>query len=188
MLYSIEECTDKNFTLRVGAQIGVNALPYANRLLQAEMQKGTHAISRLLNPHQEPVGQGIVVFENALGGRIAVAPRDAAVAPAHFTQRHAQFVRLLAWLGCGKSTGCVAGGAWLMPQFFIADGQWRAIVWNGCPDAIREMEITAPGGKGKAFSAMHLDAEGGLHPAVIKGRHLLFRCPVMQWECMVVND
>jgi len=145
------------------------------------------AVSRLLNPRQEPVGHGVVIYENTLGGRVAVTPWDATVAPTHLTQRQAQFVRLVAWLGRGTSAGRVAGGAWLMPQFFIAKGGWRAIVWNGCPDAVQEMEIEAPGGKGGITSAMHLDAEGGRHPVTVRGRRLLFRTPVMQWECVAIN-
>ena len=89
ILYSMEESIDGAFGLRAGAQMSLNAeKPYAERLVQGDLASGVRPISVLRDPVQRAVGHGVYLFENALGGRVAVAPWNAGAGtnPLHTTQ------------------------------------------------------------------------------------------------------
>ena len=81
-------------------------------------------ISDLRSPTQQVVGQGAFVYENALGGRVAVVPWDASVdtTPMMDIHRATQIRRIVAWLAGSEPVGWAEGGPWLVPQFLRC---WR---------------------------------------------------------------
>ena len=65
-------------------QINVNSARHVQSIFQGELADGVTMVSRLLGPRQNGVGHGAYVYENHLGGRVAVVmarvpPRVAAV-------------------------------------------------------------------------------------------------------------
>ncbi|MDD5705208.1 MAG: hypothetical protein PHR35_04740 [Kiritimatiellae bacterium] len=191
VLYAMEESVDAEFGLRAGARISVNLSKFCQRLLQGELLNGTREISRLLNPTHQRVGHGAYVFENHLGGRVGVVPWSAiwtgAPMEEHMTvQRHAQLEDVLRWLDHGRTCGHVAGGPWLVPQFFTDGSLWRGIIWNIGGDAVREMRVHPPEGMGAIRRAVHCDGQGNRRTAAVRDNVLTFEAPVHQWEAVTV--
>jgi hypothetical protein len=188
VLYAMEETVDAEFGLRVGAQMSLNAeKPYKDRLLQGGLMAGTTRISVLRDPLQREVGHGGVLFENGLGGRTAVMPWDASAGTNLCTQRQAQLDRVLHWLSRGTAFGAVRGGAWLVPQFFTDGTNWRGVVWNASPDAIRDFSVAPPEGMGPIVRATRCDAEGRSSEATVSQDGISLDAPLHQWEFVVLN-
>jgi hypothetical protein len=200
VVYSMEELTDPNFTSLVGALVNVDDRPCTQRLAQGVLLPGAQAVSLLRGPRFERVGHGVVVYENERGGRVAVCPWDVNAPERYGGQRNqfraAQLDALMRYLGRGKSLGHVSGGPWLVSQFFT-DGQrwrgkvprrWRGVVWNASPDAVTEITVFPPDGMASVRDAVHLDAKGNRETCDIDERTLILRCPLQQWECVVLRD
>ena len=188
VLYSMEESLDTEFGLRPGAQMSINAdKPYKDRLLQGRLHDNAHPISRLLDPLQHEVGHGGFVFENAMGGRVAVMPWDATSGTNLCTQRRAQLLRVLEWLARDISTGRVDNHAWLTPLFLTDGTTWRGVVWNTNPDAVTELTVVPPAGMEPIQNAVQCDADGVLTKACVHDNRITFAKPLHAWECVVLN-
>ena len=94
--------TKPDFIVETGSAAGGSALFYASIF--------------------ELLGHGQVIFENSLGGRVAIVPWLANTG-LHGTktemnvQRATQLAKTLTWLASGNHPGSVEGGPWLIPQF-----------------------------------------------------------------------
>ncbi len=188
VLFSMEECFGPDFALRPGAQMSLNAgKPYKDRLLQASLREGTRVISMLRSPSQAALGHGAVLFENSLGGRVAVMPWDATAGTNLCTQRQAQISRVLLWLSRGIPTGSVEGGAWLVPQFFTDGTAWRGVVWNVSPDACSSFTVSPPEGMGPVARAVLCTTEGRRLDAEVEGHSITLPKRMHQWELVVLN-
>jgi hypothetical protein len=154
--YSMEEFTDADFALRPGSQASLNVgIQY---LVQGNMPTGAKTISQVLDAVQGHVAHGAVLFENALGGRVAVTPYDISQQSFWSLQRMAQLRRVLAWLARGKELGRVEGEPWLIPQFLTDGSHFRAVLWNAGFDPVQKVTLHVPNGwpklaKGLLFSA-----------------------------------
>ena len=196
-LYSMEECRDAAFSLRVGGQISVNSRRHTRRLLQAEVTsaEGAHSvrfISDVRCPTQQVVGQGAFVYENAPGGRVAVVPWDASVdtTPMMDIHRATQIQRIVAWLAGLESTGWVEGGPWLLPQFLVdRSGKlgWRGAIWNASPDAVSALHIHRPAGMPPITAAWHLTPAGERLAAQVDRETIHLARPMHEWELVVVG-
>ena len=187
VLYSTEESVDGEFGLRPRAQMSLNAeKPYKNRLLQGELLESARMISALRSPVQERVGHGAFVFDNSLGGRVAVMPWDATAGTNLCTQRRAQLDKVIAWLARGVSTGAVDGGAWLVPQFMSDGDTWRGVVWNGSPDARCAFEVRPPKGMPAIQQAVLCAADGRRVEGSVAGGRVTLPEPMHQWECVIL--
>ncbi len=187
-LYSMEECRDAKFALRVGAQISINGASHTRRMLQAELMPGAAVISDLRNPLQEVVGHGAFIFKNELGGRTAVVPWDAGVdsVPMMDIHRSTQLKRVVDWLADGEGTGRVDGGAWLVPQFLKDRGTWRGVVWNAGPDEVDTFRIQRPRGMPPIVEAWHLTPAGKRLAVVVDADVIRLGHPMHQWELVVL--
>lgn len=188
VLYSMEETVDAEFGLRKEAQMSLNAdKPYKERLLQGRLHPNARVISVLKDPLQKKVGHGAFLFENSLGGRVAVMPWDVTAGQNLCAQRHAQLDKVLAWLSRGRSYGAVYGAAWLVPQFLRDGTQWRGVVWNAGADAVREFHVRPPAGMPPITRAVQGDAEGNLIEAYVEHNTIRLAAPLRQWEFVVLN-
>lgn len=188
ILYSIEECRDKDFSLRGGAQISVNDREHTRYLFQGELEEGAHAISDLRDPLQRIVGHGAFTFENELGGRVAVVPWNAkGKVPMMDVRRACQLKRIVQWLAHGTETGSVDGVAWLFPQFLKDEENWRGAVWNAGPDETTSFRIHLPEGMPLITEAWHLTPTGERRAAIIEGNTITLGRPLFQWEVVVVK-
>lgn len=99
-----------------------------------ELQAGAKAISRIVDPDGRFLFHGFTIFENKLGGRVAVAPYNFAGAdmdtynkgPLSFfysESRKEQIRAIVRWLGRGRVALVVDANGWILPH--RADG-------NGC--------------------------------------------------------
>lgn len=192
VLYSIEECGDARFALRVGAQISVNDKRHTRQMFQAELAEGALVVSDLRNPLQEVVGHGAVVFRNDLGGRVVIVPWEAGSDPVVLMDIHraAQLKRLVAWLADGAETGSVEGGAWLVPQFLTDGATWRGVVWNASPDETDRFLIRRPSGMPPIREAWHLTPAGERLPAAVEagadGDTVVLGRPMHEWELVAM--
>ena len=105
-------------------------------------------ISDLRGPTQQIVGQGAFVYENTLGGRVAVVPWDASVdtTPMMDIHRATQIRRIVAWLAAAGSVGWVDGGPWLVPQFLVdRGGKLADAALSGTPARMKSVQSTSIG-------------------------------------------
>ena len=191
VLYSMAEMTDARFSLRAGAQVSLNERSCAERLLQGTPDARSQVVSILRDPQQRAVGHGVVVFENDLGGRVAVCPWDVNGSPdgqgaQRNVQRAAQVARLVDYVARGVSLGAASGAPYLVSQF-LADGErWRGVVWNVSPDAAGVMRVRLPAGMSGVTEAVQIDARGRRLSAAWDGEAVRLSQPLQQWECVVL--
>lgn len=186
VLYSVEHCLDDNFALRTGAEMSVNAKSYTSRLFQGELAEGAHAVSDLRGPRQNVVGHALVLFQNALGGRVATVPWLADGRVEMNVQRAAQLGKTLAYLDLHNAHGSVEGGAWLVPQFLTDGARWRAVVWNASPDAVEEIIVHLPAQMPAPRSVIQVDASGNRFQTDWCGDRIRLPRPIHQWEFVVL--
>ena len=198
-LYTIECCTDTDFGLRVGGRMNVDERPHAACMFQAELADGARAVSELVNPKLQRVGHGLVVFENASGGRVAIVPwsvhggahgdvvrQTSGVHVEMTTNRNRQLMKTLAWLDRGGDHGRVEGGAWLIPQFLTDGMGWRGVIWNAGPDAVEQCTVHRPAAMPSPQCVTQIDAAGRRTDAELKGDLLRLPQPMHQWEFVIL--
>ena len=185
-LYSFEHCLDGDFALRAGAEISLNRHLYAERLFQGELLPGARVVSDLRGPTQDIVGQGLFVYQNKLGGRIAVAPWSADTEIRMNIQRAAQLSKTLAWLDPSGAHGAVSGGAWLVPQFLSDGRNWRGVIWNANVDEVSEIIVQAPAGMPPISAATQVNARGERRSVRVEGNKLHLAQSLRQWEFIVL--
>jgi hypothetical protein len=184
-LYSIERCTEADFALRPGAMISVN-YHAPSAMFQGQPVAEATVASVLLDPTCRVVGHGLTVFENPLGGRVAVVPWDANIEPKMFTQRAAQLRATLRFLERGSHCGSVEGGAWLVPQFLTDGTTWRGVVWNGSADECRQFALQLPSDMPAPRSLVQVDAHGERTNARLDGSRVMLDHPLYEWEFVVL--
>jgi len=172
--------------------VTLNDRPPAVRLLQGQLLPGARSVSRVLDPKGREVGHGVVVYENAQGGRVAVCPWDANASPdgaggQRNLQRAGQINGLVSWLSREQPWGRAWGSPWLVSQFLSDGERWRGVVWNASPDATLTIQLELPG-RMTLGEAVHLDATGARRPVAWDGVALHLSQPLQQWECVVLTD
>lgn len=190
VLYSMEELTDPRFTRRVGALVNIDDRPAAQRIAQGQPVATAEVVSVLRGPRFDRVGHGVVIFENQLGGRVAICPWDVN-APEQFSgqrtmYRASQIDGLVHYLSRGRSLGRVSGAPWLVSQFLSDGAQWRGVVWNAGPDAVTEIEVSLPDPMDAAVVGVQVDADGNRTACEFDERTLKLAQPLHQWECVVL--
>jgi hypothetical protein len=190
LLYSMEELTDADFTIRQGALVSMDDKPCTQQLAQGVLLPEARQISVLRAPRFELVGHGVVIYENALGGRVAVCPWDAN-APETFSgqrtiYRAGQIEALIRYLSGGSEQGLVSGSPWLACQF-LGDGErQRGVIWNAGPDPVYQFDFYPPAGSPTILAAVQLDMFGNRTPTALVGDRIILNSPLQQWECVIV--
>ena len=92
--------------------------PFLNNIAKFSLSEKVKVVSWLVNNDRERKSSGMSLFENSLGGRVAVYPIDLEAGPSFgFTDWHRkeQLHSVVNWLGRGRTDLFVEGGAWMMP-------------------------------------------------------------------------
>ena len=144
-------------------------------------------MSDIRGPRQNVVGHGLVLFENELGGRVAVVPWQVDAGWSLTTYRATQLTRTLDWLDPQRTHGRVEGGAWLVPQFLTDGTRFRGVVWNASSDALIQMTVHRPPTFPEFRRAVQVDARGALNEAVVAAGVVHLAKPMMQWEFVVLS-
>lgn len=182
IFYSVEHCLDAGFSLRASAEMPINDRPYSLRILQADLAAGAKVISDIRGPKDNVVGHGAWLFENKLGGRVAVVPWIADARVMMNVQRAAQLRKILAWLARGERLGSVEGGPWLVPQF-LSDGKTaRGVIWNASPDEASEIAVSLPKGMDALASAIQVNSQGDRLKARWAENRIRLAQPLYQWD------
>jgi len=181
-LYSVENCLDAEFSVRPGTQMSINRGGYAERLFQGELTRGARVVSDLRDPRQRAVGHGEFLFENDLGGRVAVVPWCVDSPVSMSSYRAAQLTKTLAWLDPEGKHGWVEDAVWLIPQFLTDGKVWRGVVWNGSADAVEAFTVHFPADMPAPKSVVHIDGRGRRHEAQMAGGRIQLTRPLHQWE------
>ena len=186
-MYMMERTVDEAFGLRVGAMISLHRGEYIDRIFQGDLAVGAKAASEILNPHEDVVSHGLLLFENELGGRVAIVPWDAQKRVQMNIQRAAQLRKVIDYLAGGRSSGRVEGGAWLIPQF-LTDGKiWRGVIWNAGPDEIEEIAVYPPAEMLAVKSAVQVNSWGERIDAKLSGDLIRLSRPLYQWEFVILK-
>ena len=102
-----------------GTYMTVDHLGLAVRVGCFDPAQGARVISRLVDPDRRPVQPGFLLFENRLGGRVALCPYDITQSgmSAWFLNWHRQrqMQRIAEWLFRGRAPLLANGGAWGLP-------------------------------------------------------------------------
>jgi hypothetical protein len=183
--YSMEEFTDADFALRPGSQASLN-LGFEH-LVQGKMHGSARIVSQVLDAGQGRVAHGSTLFENALGGRVAVVPYDISQQSFWTIHRIAHLRRVLDWLARGKELGCVEGGAWLIPQFLTDGRLFRAVVWNAGFDPVEKVTLRLPSGWPKLGKGLVFIASGEVTEFPCGNTTLLPR-PLRQWAMATMAE
>ena len=186
--YSVEQSLDADFGLREGAQMSVNWHPYAHQLFQGDLHESARIVSDLRTARQEAVGHGLVLFENDLGGRVAIVPwtADELVSMAINIQRSTQLRKVLAWLDPDHQRGMVSGAPWLIPQFLTDGSAWHGVIWNGNEDPVERIEIELPAGMPPPARVLQVTGHGDVLPAALNDGAIALDRPLQQWEFVVL--
>ena len=112
---------------------------------RVKLHEGARSISRLIDPDRKVVCPFATVFENGLGGRVAVLPlemRDA-LGPAFLHPfRQGQLRAILDWLSRGRLPAAVTGGVYplacrmdlpgrvVLSAFNLSHDNWPEVVWD----------------------------------------------------------
>lgn len=191
-LYTLEELTDARFTSRSGALISMDDRPCARKLAQGQLDHQAEIVSVMRGPRFNEIGHGVIIFENELGGRVAVCPWDVNATEQSGAQRNSyrayQIQALVRYLARGSSLGSVSEAPWLVSQFFSDGISWRGLAWNASPDAVSTMQISLPSGMENVAEAVQLDADGNRFKAEFKDGKLHLPRLLHQWECVVLYD
>jgi hypothetical protein len=142
---------------------------------QFAWQEGARVISRVRDYCGNDVGHGVVLFENALGGRVAVVPLDSQqhlmslgmavnpIASATFINwpRQAQLLDVLQWLGRGPLPLFVPDAAGVLPLRIDQDNRIIIGVANVSYDAIDSLllHLAAPKFPVKSVRSLRPDAQ-----------------------------
>lgn len=185
--YSIEHCVDAAFALREGAQISINKPRMAPHILQAELADGARAVSEIRGPTQNTIGHGLVVYNNDLGGRVAVYPWDASNGVFMTAQRAGQFAKLMNWLDPANTRGHVESDAWVVPQFLTDGKQWRGVIWSSSHDDVDQLDVRLPAGMPRPTSVVHVAADSTRHELAFVDGHIAFDAPLRSWEFVVLS-
>jgi hypothetical protein len=183
--YAIEHCLDENFSRRAGAQISVNVGDYAARLLQGEPAPGARLISELRGPTWQVLGHGAFLFQNELGGRVAVVPWDANRSVIINIMRAAQLSKVVAFLDPTHSYAAASGHPWLVTQLLQDDERWRGVVWNAGPDEVESFSLRLPTGM-EVGRGIQVVANGTRRAVEFEGTALRLDHPLQQWEFIVL--
>jgi len=133
--YSLEVTASEEAGVRRGLYFNANTHP---RLALLEPQDGAVEWTTILTPTRERLGSGMIVFENALGGRVVMiaAPNPAGLPRSYHRQTITQ--NAVRFLGGGTfAFALITGGPDLMPMHFEGEGMRRVVVFNGSPDPAR---------------------------------------------------
>jgi hypothetical protein len=112
-----EELTDEQFGRTGHDYMTIDHLGLEARLGVLEPLAGARVISRLVDCDRKPVLPGVVLYENKLGGRVAVYPHfiTEPFIWFHNWHRSRQLQAVINWLLRGKMPLTVEGGAWPLP-------------------------------------------------------------------------
>ncbi len=182
-----EICEDPDFSLRVGAMISVD--PDINDhppVVVGDLAPGAQVASRIVDAGGHPVGPGLVLHSNALGGRVAVCPWPATGAVRMTPQRAAQLSAVVDWLGA-EGHARVSGGPWLVPQVLTDGARWRLVVWNCGPDEVDTVTVRLPAGMPAPADGVQITARGQRHPVGYADGVLELSRPLAQWEFAVLT-
>jgi len=115
---SAEELHDADFGGAAERYLTLTGLVEGERMNVIEPSGGARVISHCVDPDHERVLPCFTVFENALGGRVAVYPFDLSQGtnPGFMNWTRAdQIAAVVRWLGGGCVDLHVEGGAWMIP-------------------------------------------------------------------------
>lgn len=115
----VEEITDEAFGGPAQTYMTVDHLGLEVRVGLPLPEKGARAVSHFIDPDRKRIRPAAVLFENKLGGRVAILPYDfAARADVWFMNWHRkrQMTAIVDWLWRGGLPLSVSGGAWPLPM------------------------------------------------------------------------
>jgi hypothetical protein len=192
--FSMERCTRAEFGLRHGCDISVNqgAGSRLHCLVQGTLAPGAQHASILLDARGNPVGHGLVLFENELGGRVAILPWPAESSVLMNEQRAAQLAKTVEWLGDHGGAGpehlAVSGHPWLIPIALTDGERWRVAVFNASPDDVPAFALRLPSGMSAPAAAVHVTGVGQVAPAELLDGQVRTTQPMRQWELVVLSS
>jgi len=169
----IEIVTDPAFGGIDGEELGAGGSFFATQPPgQFQLDPACREISELRSYANARTGHGIILFENELGGRVAVLPYDGqtAMSPVYFNSfgREAQFDAIIRWLSRGAGPCArVIGAANAVPLLACREDDIILAVLNLGSDPIEPLTVALSGNLTAPLSVEHLDNAGRWQPLEI---------------------
>jgi hypothetical protein len=182
--YSMEQFIDAEFSLRAGSLASLNVGP--PRIIQGKPVGGAKVVSRVLDATLRELGPGVTLFENALGGRVAIVPYPVGQMGLWSLHRVMQIRRVLAWLSRGRETGHVTAPAWTVPQFLTDGKLFRAAIWNAGFDSVESFELHAPTDWPELRKGLQFDARGNVTEFAASQGKIKLPHPLRQFEVAIL--
>ena len=117
-LLSAEEFFAADFGGKPQLYIDTRRFSEGNQFYRLELKDGAREISRYVDTDESPILPAWTVYENSLGGRVAVHAFDLSEKPTvsfmNWNRKY-QLTSILRWLGRGRVDLQVNGGAWMVP-------------------------------------------------------------------------
>ncbi|MBA3707607.1 MAG: hypothetical protein H0W83_02160 [Planctomycetes bacterium] len=175
----MEELVDPAFGGAPHRMVTVDHVGLTARVGELTLSAGARAISRLVDPDLHERMPGVVLFENRLGGRVAVYPYDLAGGmPTWFLNWHRQrqIAAVSAWLCRDRLPLMVSGGAYALPIRTDYPDRTLVSVMNLSLDEWPEVVVTTDS-EGMGNRVQRLNREGAWVPvpaanALRSGVHL----------------
>ena len=186
LFHSLEQFNAEPMAARVGTVASVNMLPPMARVLQGRVHADALEASTLLNPYGERVGHGTVLFENALGGRVASVPYLITGQMDLNRPRVIHLRKVVDYLARGRATGAVRTEQRLVVQFLRDDDTCRSVVWNAGADPCTAFHVIAPQGWAPFGEAFHLTDTADVFPIEHDAGRFSLDEPLRQWERIVI--
>jgi len=185
-LHSIEQFNNEAFALRVGSQASMTVSPTMGTVVRGRPHPNAIEASSLADPHGRRVGHGVIVYENALGGRTGIVPYMANGRMDMYVQRAVNLRKVVQFLACGRTTGQVIADERLVVQFLNDRKIFRTVVWNAGADPCASFEVIAPEGWASLGEAFHMTDTAEIIPIQHDAGRFVLDRPVRQWERIVI--
>lgn len=161
------------------------ASPGLGYIYEMEPAAGAKTASVFVGINHEPVLQGMTLFENSLGGRVAVYPFDLSKGTTvgfMNWQRRTQLQNVVKWLGRERVDLFADGGAWMMPVRRDYSNYTLVAVLNFETDGWEDLRLTFEWAGDRAVFAV-IGPDGNLRsvtPASMskEGANLVAELPV----------
>lgn len=187
--FKYERLNDERFTRYKGAFIGQLFAENHGLLevFQGQMVTGAHTVSELLDGDANLVGHGPVVFDNALGGRVAVTLRDV-----HQTKRFTlwdadQLQHLIRHVDRQKRIGSITATPHTL-GLYLSDGrEWRVAIWNASDDHCESIVLNRPASCPEFTQAWHVRENGVIESASIANDRITTNNAVRRWDMLFLE-
>ncbi len=166
--YAVERIVDSQFALAGSEFLSLNGASVRGRMGKINPHPGAKIITEFVHYDENTRSlPGAILFENTLGGRVAIQPLDLSegVGTSFFkASRPHQLATIVQWLGRGALALRVQGGPYLLARRWDKPGRTTVAVINGSIDPVDHLHLALSPPDGGVASMQACTAVHGWQP------------------------